>query len=235
MDKAAFSESVDVVDVCYCSEDDDDSSDAEGNCHGDTSSTCRDDVTRYADAQAVYHTDNEDDNASSCHSDDHQSSDVRYSSHDTSFDDADNSHNDAIDDSESRLDTDDARNNNRCSDDDKPSNSSNELSFGISRILTEDSHSKPSPAKRPSLDSIVSNLTTLRDLQAHQTLANQSLAYGYFQRVLSSQDGGDGGGGSVVIKVPSQRVGMIGGLPGPYGAGSSVLPWMQERKDRLTS
>ena len=248
MDNSAVHGS-DDVDVCYCS-DDEDRSDVESTCN-DNDYVARDDNDD--GTITAYRSDNDDcENQSDYQSDDDNNS-HRFSSHDTSYNDVVNdvTDNDALlaarhhNGTADVVYTDDARNNNADQNATKQNKNVTELSFGINRILTEDSPQKSSSAKRPSLDSIVSNLTTLRGLQAHhhhhhqhtlQVNQNQ-LAYGYFQHVLSQDKDGSGS----VLKISPQRLPLLGGLgtaaaQGAFSAaGASALPWMQERKDRLTS
>lgn len=130
--------------------------------------------------------------------------------------------------------------------------SSKELSFGISRILTEDKNlaKKQSLACKPSTSSESSLKGVLNQQSASSILNGLSTAprpphlagfdlsagmAGYFHSFVTKDPNGSG---SLVIKVPAHRPGVMGYPPGfmsPDPNNPVLFPWMQERKDRLTS
>ena len=104
-----------------------------------------------------------------------------------------------------------------------------ELSFGISKILTDDTKTTSSN-KLPDL----APMFGLPGLPP-QHLAAELSQLGYFHSILAKDPNGTG---SMVIKVPAHRPGVTypGGLASSSNQNNPILfPWMQERKDRLTS
>lgn len=126
------------------------------------------------------------------------------------------------------------------------STAKSELSFGISRILTDDNNKNKNQETITSSSGSTSSsnsdavtpgvLNGLPRLPHHPAMALDlsPAAMSYFHNIITKDPNGSG---SLVIKVPAHRPGTLypSGFVSPDQNNPVLFPWMQERKDRLTS